>query len=95
MPNGSAAPRSQNFYEGSESVRQPQFKTIQQVPGTYRRTSTLDNLYPTGNGMDDQGRQRQMMGISSSAIGQSSDSFEKSIWLRNPEQPTLYNKTFG
>jgi len=35
-----------------------------------------------------------MVGIRNSSIGQSSETFDKSMWLRNPEQPTLYNKSF-
>lgn len=95
MPDG-VAERSQSFYDGSEAVRNPSFRPVQMQP--YRRTSTLDNLFPTGNGMGSQDRQRQMMGIGSSAIGQSPDTFDKSLWLRNPvqqQQATIYAKNYG
>lgn len=93
MPGGTA--RSQDFFAGSENVRHPQFQPVQMLP--YRRTSTLDNLFPTGNGMGTQDKQRQMMGVRTSAIGQSSDTFDKSLWLRNPgeAQTTLYAKNYG
>lgn len=94
MANGVA--RSQNFYEGSESVRQhPALRPVMTQP--YRRTSVLDTLQPTtGNGMGTEDKQRTLMGIRSSSIGQSGDNFEKSLWLRS-ERPavSLYDKTFG
>ena len=91
MPNGVA--RSKDFFEASESVRQPSFRPVQLDP--YRRTSTLDNLFPTGNGMGEQDKQRSLMGIQHSAIGQSTDTFDKSLWLRSERPPSLYNKTYG
>lgn len=92
MPNGVAVPRSQNFYEGSENVRRP-VTPIQVLP--YRKTSTLDNLYPTGNGMSSADRDRRMVGATRSPSGQSEDTFGKSLWLKNQEPISIYNKTFG
>jgi hypothetical protein len=95
MPDG-VADRSQSFYNGSEAVRNPAFRPVQMQP--FQRTSTLDSLMPTGNGMGDQDKQRQMMGIGTSAIGQSQDTFDKSLWLRNPaqqQQATIYAKNYG
>lgn len=93
MANG-VADRSQSFYDGSESAR-ASLPTFQ----TYRRTSTLDNLFPTGNGMADQDRERVLMGIPRSPIGQSTNTFNQSIWLRNQGQDdqtaaALYDKTY-
>jgi hypothetical protein len=89
-----AVDRSHDFYDGSESVRHPAFRPVQVEP--YRRTSTLDNLFPTGNGMAERDTQRVMMGIPRSPIGQSDDTFERSIWLRNDTRPSvsLYSKTY-
>lgn len=88
------ADRSQDFYNGSESARAslPAFST-------YKRTSTLDNLFPTGNGMADQDRERLLMGVPHSPIGQSTNTFNQSIWLRNQPQDqetaaALYDKTY-
>lgn len=80
MDNG--AGRTAQFNDGSERVREPQFHSMQQVEGNYRRTSVLDNLKPTGNGLGTADRQRQLMGINQSAIGQSEGNFDKSLWLR-------------
>lgn len=90
MPNGVA--RSQNFYEGSESVRHPALRPVQTFP--YRRTSVLDTLQPISpNGLGTQDRQRALMGIRSSALGQSDSNFDKKIWL-GQGNAALYNKTF-
>jgi hypothetical protein len=90
------ADRSQDFFEGSESVRKPSFKPVRIQ--SYRRTSTLDNLYPTGNGMAQRDTQRVMLGIPRSSIGQSDETFDKSLWLPrdHPESfsASLYNKTY-
>lgn len=90
-----AVDRSQDFYDGSESVRKPSFQPVRLAP--YRRTSTLDNLFPTGNGMGQRDTQRAMMGLSRSSIGQSEDTFDKSLWIQNSQQPVardLYSKTY-
>lgn len=95
MPNGVA--RSQDFYEGSESARQPNFRSMQQgAGGGYRRTSTLDNLLPSGNGMAEPDKQRALYGVQHSAVGQSEATFDKSLWLTGGARTeSLYNKTFG
>jgi hypothetical protein len=89
------AERSQDFYDGSETSRHPAFRPVRVEP--YRRTSTLDNLFPTGNGMGEQDKQRALMGIGRSAIGQSGETFDKSLWIRNQPSPadSLYSKTYG
>jgi len=74
---------------GAESVREPQFHTAQQVRPGYRKISVLDTLQPTGNGMSSVDRQRQMFGIRT--LGQGEDTADKSMWLQNPSNPSLYN----
>lgn len=90
MPNGIG--RTADFTDGSERVREPQFQPVQTEQ--YRRTSVLDNLLPTGNGLGARDKQRQIMGINHSAIGQSEGNFDKSLWLRN-EVPESRYKNFG
>lgn len=91
--------RSQDFYEGAENVREPQFRTIQQSEGprVYRRTSTLDNILPTGmgNGMGSADKERYFMGIPRSQAGQSEGTYNKSILLNASQQSSIYSKTFG
>lgn len=89
------AERSQDFYDGSEASRSPSFRPIQTEP--YRRTSTLDNLFPTGNGMGEQDKQRALMGVRHAPIGQSDSTYQSSLWLRNeqPQATSLYSKTYG
>lgn len=92
MSNGSG--RNSEMVEGAIRVREPQFRTQQQGAGSYRRTSILDNLTPTGNGMSGLDKQRVTMGITRSSIGLSENTFEKGLWLRSERSPSLYN-TFG
>lgn len=75
--------RTEQMVSASESAREPQFHTIQQGQGGYRRTSVLDTLQPSGNGMSGQDRQRLLYGVKRSALGLSNESFDKSLWLRN------------
>jgi hypothetical protein len=49
---------------------------------------------PSGNGVSALDRQRLLLGVNKSAIGQSDGTFESSLWLRNERPPSLY-KTFG
>jgi hypothetical protein len=92
MANGEG--RTAAMVDGAERVREPQFRTVQQAPGRYVRTSVLDNLQPSGNGVSALDRQRLLLGVNKSAIGQSDDTFDKGLWLRNERPPSLY-KTFG
>lgn len=89
------AERSQDFYDGSEASRHPSFRPVQVEP--YRRTSTLDNLFPTGNGMGEMDKQRALLGVPRSPIGQSESTYNTSLWLRNerPQATSLYSKTYG
>lgn len=95
MPNGVA--RSQDFFEGSERSRMPEFHTMQQgAGGAYRRTSTLDNLLPSGNGLAEPDKQRALIGVKHSPVGQSDETFDRSLWLNGGARTeSLYNKTFG
>lgn len=90
------ADRSQDFYDGSEGSRQPSFRPVRLAP--YRRTSTLDNLLPSGNGMAEPDKQRSIMGINRSTIGQSNDTFDKSLWIPKTHSESftasLYNKNY-
>lgn len=88
MPNGIG--RTADFHDGSERVREPQFQSMQQVRGDYRRISVLDNLLPSGNGMSEADKSRVVMGVNQSAIGQSEGNFDKSLWLRNQAPAARY-----
>lgn len=99
MENGKTEPvasRTAEMVRGSESVREPQFRTMQQRPReggvagapSYRRTSVLDSLQPSGNGMSARDNERQMFGMKSQGLGQ--DTADKSMWLANPSTASLY-----
>lgn len=90
MPNGQG--RTAQMIEGAERVRQPRFSV--QTASKYTRTSVLDNLRPTGNGVGAQDQQRRLMGGRGSGVGSSQDTFEKRLWLDQQPSPSLY-KTFG
>lgn len=82
---------------GSEFSRQPeQFHTLQQVvnPG-YKKTSTLDQLFPSMNGRGEQDQQRLLMGGMHSPMGESSDTFDRSLWLRNEQPKSIYDLTYN
>lgn len=81
--------RTAQMIDGAERVREPEFRTMQQVGFGYRKTSVLDNLQPSGNGMSGLDKQRQMFGIRS--LGQGEETADKSMWLKNPSNPSLYN----
>lgn len=86
--NGEAG-RTAEMVSGAEHAREPEFRTRQQVGFGYRKTSVLDNLQPSGNGMSGLDKQRQMFGIKS--LGQDQETADKSLWLRSPSNPALYN----
>lgn len=100
MANGDAAPdeapagRSMEFNDAATKVRSPQFRTLQNTVGNFRRTSVLDNLMPSRNALGNSDWERSKMGINRSAIGQSDTTFDKGLWLRSERPPDLY-KTFG
>ena len=84
--------RNGSFVAGSESVRQPEFSSMQQQHRIgYQRTSLLDNLQPSGNGYGSADRQRLVLGVNNSANGQSSGNFDDSLWLRPYKSPDLYS----
>jgi len=68
---------------------------MQSVNGSYRRTSTLDTLKPSGNGMADADRNRLLMGINRSKVGQSDETFDKSLWLGNTKPVPRYENSIG
>jgi hypothetical protein len=82
--------RTAHFQSSAEAVRTPQFQSMQQVVGKYRRSSLLDNLMPTKNGLGDQDFARSKMGINKSTLGQSDSTFDKGLWLRMERPPDLY-----
>jgi hypothetical protein len=81
-------PRTEEFEGGAESARASQFRTVQQSQGlrSYEKRSVLDNLMPSNNGMDKAGVERVRIGVNHSTVGQSDDTFDKGLWLRNAEQ---------
>lgn len=99
MANGFAASdeplsgRSDEFNDSATKVRSPQFRTLQNTVGTYRRTSILDNLQPSQNALGTQDWERAKLGIQNSTVGQSDTTFDKGLWLRSERPPDL--KTFG
>lgn len=93
MANG-VADRSEDFYRGSEQVRFPTFKTRQIQPISNRPKSVLDQLRPSGNGLGERDKQRQLMGVVGSGVGQSESTYDASLWMRYERPPNLYNKTF-
>lgn len=72
--------RMQTFGAGAEAVRSPQPRSVALRP--YRRTSVLDSLQPSQNGMGSVDHQREMYGVKGSASGESEETFDKSLWIR-------------
>lgn len=94
-----AAGRTAEMVGGAENAREPSFQTMQQQHAAmgfgYRKTSILDNLQPSGNGMSGLDKQRQMYGIKS--LGQDQETADKGLWLKgtsNPN-PALYNSNMS
>ena len=85
--------RNAEFANSSEGVREPQFHTAQQIkPPGYQRTSTLDQLLPSDNGLGPQDYRRlAFLGQDHSPLGQSNDTFESSVWLRQQRPRALYD----
>ena len=80
------------FHAAAESVRSgPPTLTPE---GGYRRTSVLDTLQPSGNGMSGVDRERLLMNVSGSRLGQAESTFDRSLWLRSERPASLY-KTEG
>jgi hypothetical protein len=83
--------RSEEFAEGYESVRRPQFQSVQQQSNRhFTPMSVLDNIIPNQNGMGTQDLQRRMVGSTGGAVGRSQATFDRQLWLRHPE-PTARN----
>ncbi len=78
--------RSDDFNEGSERARTPQFQSIQQQSNrNYVAMSTLDNVIPNNNGMGEPDLQRKLRGSQGSSSGRSEATFDKQLWLKHPE----------
>lgn len=78
--------RSEDFAGGFESVREPQFKSVQQQHNqNYQPTSVLDNVMPNQNGMGAQDLQRRLVGSQGAATGRSQETFDRQLWLRHQE----------
>lgn len=78
--------RSEDFAGGFESVRQPQFKSVQQQHAqNFQALSVLDNIQPNQNGMGVRDLQRRMVGVTDSAVGRSDATFDRQLWLRHRE----------
>lgn len=80
--------RSEDFVDGAERVRQPQFTSIQQQHNAnFRAMSVLDTPYaiPNQNGMGQADLQRRMIGFRESATGRSDSTYDKGIWLSHPD----------
>jgi hypothetical protein len=81
--------RSEDFQSGADSVRQPQFESIQQQGNrNFRAMSVLDtpSVIPNQNGMGTGDLQRRMIGFRDSATGRSESTYDKQIWLSHPEE---------
>lgn len=89
-PGAGVSGRTAHFMDSAEKVRMPEFRSMQQVVGNYRRTSLFDNLLPTPNGMGSSDYSRFKLGINKSAIGESTSTFERGLWLRTERPPPLY-----
>jgi hypothetical protein len=93
--------RSEEFTSGADSVRQPQFQSVQQQHNrNFRAMSVLDTpaVIPNQNGMGSSDLQRRMIGFRDSATGRSESTYDKQIWLSHPHETPLNdarNKTNG
>lgn len=80
--------RSEEFQSGADSVRSPQFSSVQQQGNrNFRALSVLDtpNVIPNQNGMGASDLQRKIMGQRSSASGSTKSTQDSQIWLTSPE----------
>jgi hypothetical protein len=80
--------RSEDFADGAERVRQPQFQSVQtQHNANFRAMSVLDTPYaiPNQNGMGQQDLQRRMIGFRDAATGRSEGTYDQQIWLSHPD----------
>lgn len=80
--------RSDEFADGAERVRQPQFRSIQQQHNAnFRAMSVLDtpSVIPNQNGMGVGDLERRKIGFRDSATGRSESTYDKQIWLSHPD----------
>lgn len=87
--------RSEDFADGAERVRQPQFTSIQQQHNAnFKAMSILDTPYiiPNQNGMGASDLQRKMIGFQGGATGRSDETYDKQIWLNHRENTTRTRK---
>lgn len=83
--------RTEDFADGAERVRNPQFQSVQQQANrNFLAISVLDNVMPNQNGMGSQDLQRRLVGSQNSATGRSESTFDRQLWLRHPD--TAYRK---
>jgi hypothetical protein len=78
--------RSEDFAEGSERARRPQFQSVQQMSNrNFQAISVLDNVIPNPNGMGQPDLQRRLVGSQGSASGRAQSTFDRQLWLKHPE----------
>lgn len=79
--------RREDFDSAAESVRSPQFKSVQQQSNDrWQAMSILDlpSSLPNQNGMGAADLQRRMMGVPQSPIGSADSTYDRRLWLRSP-----------
>lgn len=80
--------RSEDFADGAERVRQPQFTSVQQQHNrNFQAMSVLDtpSVRPNQNGLGVADLQRRMIGFKDSATGRSESTYDQQIWLSHPD----------
>lgn len=80
--------RTEEFSNGAERVRSPQFETVQsQHNRNFQPASVLDTPYaiPNQNGMGQQDLQRRMIGFRDAASGRAQSTYDQQIWLKHPD----------
>lgn len=78
--------RSEDFEGGAASVREPQFKSVQQQSNVnFRAMSVLDTplVIPNQNGLGENDLQRKIMGRTESTSGRSQGTFDQQLWLHH------------
>lgn len=88
--------RSEDFADGAERVRQPQFSSVQQQHNrNFQPMSVLDtpSVIPNQNGMGAGDLQRRMIGFKDSATGRSESTYDKQIWLSHPDSAPRKDRT--
>jgi hypothetical protein len=79
--------RTEDFQGGADSVRQPQYQTVQsQHNRNFQAMSVLDTpgVIPNQNGMGQNDLRRRIMGFRDSISGTAESTFDKRLWLSNP-----------